>query len=169
MATTLHTFGYLPWELRNAIWKLHMPSETLGFSGVLAKHILSLQGDNFWRGSARHQPQREDYLLKYQQEHISPYQELAGCTESRNLALKHMKKELDHDPLLSKWLKNPPFPFRPTLKLDTTKGALIYSCRQIVENYHLEELVFWAPTAASSTSNRTQQASTMTPSPLGED
>jgi hypothetical protein len=67
--------------------------------------------------------------------------------ESRVLALEHIKKELEKHPRLSKWLRNPPFPYRPKLILDKKEGALIYICSEVTDGFRLEEVVFSDRTA----------------------
>jgi len=177
MATTFPGFPRLPGELRDKIWKECLPSQTPALGGELVARILSFKHqDGFWRGSSRPQrlpkrhipftwrpspraqPQKKA-VHELQQETTPPYQRLAACIESRILALKQVKKELENDPQLAKWLKNPPFPFRPKLELDTATGSLIYTCPQIVENYHLEKLVFRdTSTPLTSPSTRPRQS-----------
>jgi hypothetical protein len=153
MAVTLHRFGWLPYELRHQIWESHLPklNQTRGHIRALAEHILALPRDTFW---SRPNRQDGDWILKIKKQARSPYQELSSCHESRILVLKQVKKALENDPVLKKWINKPPFPFHPKLILDLKAGALIYSCPKITEGYHLEQLVFWEYTAPTLTSTR---------------
>ena len=154
-ATTLSGFGPLPCELRHMVWEYYLPTQTSALIEKLASIILKMkpQDTGFWRGCAGAQwrpksynPHRLEERPLFQQatpqETTPPYQELAGCVESRVLALKHIKKELEKHKDLSRWIRNPPFPFRPKLILDNKNAALIYVCPEITDGFHLEKTVF---------------------------
>jgi hypothetical protein len=165
MATTPHGFPRLPWELRNKIWKEHLPKYTIELSRALASHLLGLTAaDTFWRSPKSYHTGSSLLLLIYLQRHSSPYQELAACAESRVLALTQVKKELENDSCFSNWLRKPPYPFTPKLELDTRRGELIYTCPQTVRDYSLGKYVFWEHPAVTMTTTHL----TNTSSPLRE-
>ncbi|KAE9368462.1 hypothetical protein N431DRAFT_512620 [Stipitochalara longipes BDJ] len=159
MATTLGSFGSLPYEIRHQIWKNHLPTQAPALITELACSILAMrpQDIDFWRDCATG-PRRPKMkfphtstarLLSQQiltqalgQKTTPQYQELAICVESRVLALEHIKKELEKHPHLSIWLQNPPFPYRPKLILDKKKVTLTYVCLEITEGLHLEKIIF---------------------------
>lgn len=140
MATAFHKYPKLPLELKCEIWKNFLPSQApRRITERLAGDIIDLTyQDDYWsRGYAKprvHGPQ--------QPKSTSYCQELTACAESRSVALQQVKMELENDHRISKWLKNPPYPFVPKLELDRTNGALIYRCRPVVEGYHMENIVF---------------------------
>jgi hypothetical protein len=148
---TIKTFDKMPYEIRHKIWENLIPakSSTNFHTGALADHILDLPHDDaFWRPQLRrkggycNEGDGSKWILETLYEE-SPYRPLSGCLESRIIALKHVKKLLEDETLLKKWLEKPSFPYHPKLALDKTAGTLIYSCPGITEEHHLEQLVFW--------------------------
>lgn len=113
---TFHAFGNLPYELRHDIWDIHDPTGELicCHTAALADHILALPHDDAFWGTRTHW-QKGDHDGKWILEFLdkeSPYQGLSGCHESRILALKHVKKELEGQFFLKQWLKKTDIPIQ---------------------------------------------------------
>jgi hypothetical protein len=123
----------------------------------IGDYIYALPRDRFWDRTP--DIPNQDRILSIQKEGPSPYQALAGCSESRVIALKQIKKLLEADPNFGLWLKNPGYPYskpnNPTLTLDVEKGELVYRCPKITDGmkdgcFHVEDLVFWEYTPRGS-------------------
>jgi 2EXR family len=151
---SFHSFYRLPYELRHNIWECHKPLDSDSSISDLIKaigaYIYALPRDRFWDRTP--DIRNKNRILSIQKEGPSPYQALAGCSESRVVALKQIKKLLEADPNFGGWLKNPGYPYgksnNPNLTLDVTKGELVYRCPKITDGMkdgciHVEDLVFW--------------------------
>jgi hypothetical protein len=117
---------------------------------AIGAYIYALPRDRFWDRTP--DIRNKNRILSIQKEEPSPHQALAGCAESRVVALKQIKKLLEADPNFGGWLKNPGYPYskpnNPTLTLDVTKGELVYKCPKITGgmkdgSFHVNDLVFW--------------------------
>jgi hypothetical protein len=128
---------------------------------AIATYIYALPRDRFWDRTP--DIPNQNRILSIQIEEPSPYQALAGCSESRVIALKQIKKLLEAHLDFSEWLKNPGYPYskpnNPTLRLDVTKGELVYRCPKITDgmkdgSFLVNDLVFWEYTPPGSRYDR---------------
>ncbi len=154
MAATMFTgFATLPYELRHAVWESLVPADDDPFIKSLIKglasHILAMPRDRTY--GANHLMTDADTTLIFDVMRDccgpSPYTALSACTESRVVALKHVKKLLEQQKHMKDWLEKPRFPYYPKLEVDKKEASLLYKCENIVgaenEGYHLENFIFW--------------------------
>ncbi|CZR54867.1 uncharacterized protein PAC_04751 [Phialocephala subalpina] len=165
MATTeLLRFALLPFELRHDIWESHLPKDNdpavQALIHHLANRILKMPRDRLSSdgslGRYVHIRTKSDSAID-----ASAYASLLGCTESRVVALKDIRKLLLQRKDMKRWFKKREFQrYFPTLELDKFNGALIYTCNGITEpaGYHLEH-VFWEPTSPPAPSPSSSPAS----------
>lgn len=119
--STFEGFGRLPCELRRDIWELHLPGTedtlTKEFVNAMARHIIDFIHICEMSPSPPSRTTQNSQQTRYGQSRVtiyglhektlSPYAKLAGCAESRNVALKQVFRMLCEHPGMQQAMSTP--------------------------------------------------------------